>query len=83
MDNEKKTYEYETKSIKELAVLLCLGADLTKVIKGEERFLKFALKADFDLEAKALELASGKLMVNANDLLSAYERSKSIIHSHK
>lgn len=85
--NEVKTvptvYKHETKSMYELAVCLAFGARVVKVDRETDRkFYKFWLESDtVDLEKKTLELASRTLQVNAYDLLEAYGRAKSIVHS--
>lgn len=81
---EEKTYTYETKSLDTLATLLALGAEVTKIDKEtDQRFFTFYLESKtVDLEKQALALASKTLVVNAYELLDAYRRSKSIIHSN-
>jgi hypothetical protein len=76
-------YKYETKSLDEFAVLLGLGARVVKVNRETgDRFFSFSLESDaLDLEAKALEHASKTLVMNTTDLLDAYKRAKSIVHS--
>lgn len=76
-------YEYETKSLDELAVSLALGAELVDAHKrgADDRFLTFVLKADFDMKKIALQLASKTLQINAFSLCEAIRRAKSVIHN--
>jgi hypothetical protein len=81
-ETEKKIYKHETKSMYNLAVCLALGANLVKVDRSDVKFFKFYLESEtVDLEEKTLLLTSRKLEINAYDLLEAYSRAKSIVHS--
>jgi hypothetical protein len=82
MITEEKTYRYNTKSLDEFSVCLALGAEVVDVDReGDDRFFTFHLKASFDMEKTALQLASKTLTVNAYDLCEALRRAKSLIHS--
>ena len=80
---DEQVYTYETKSLKEFAVLLALGATISKIDrKTDTRFFKFYLESTtVDLEKKALEFASKTLVINAYELLDAYRRATEIVHS--
>lgn len=79
---EKQVFQYQTKSLDDLAVALALGAEVVDVVKEEgERFFSFHLQGDFDIKAIALKLASRTLTINAHDVLEANRRAKSIVHS--
>ena len=81
-ESEEKTFKYETKSLDDFAVALALGAEVVSVDrKDDDRFFTFHLKASFDIEKMALQLASKTLTVNAYDLCEALRRAKSIVHN--
>lgn len=81
--SDKKIYKHKTKSIYELATCLALGAKVVSVDRETNiRFYEFSLESEtVDLEKACLELASKILTINAYELLDAFTRAKSIIHS--
>ncbi len=80
---EKTVYRYSTRSIYEFAVCLAVGAEIVSVDRETDiRHYRFHVKSEsVDLEKKALELQSKTLVMNAYELLDAYGRAKSVIHS--
>lgn len=82
-DNEK-VYRYSTRSIYEFTVCLALGATIVSVDRETDpRHFEFTVESKtIDLEKKALELASRTLVMNAYELLDAYGRAKSVVHSN-
>lgn len=82
MTDEKKIYKHETRSLYDLSVCLALGARLVAVDRSNPKSHKFFLESeDVDLNQASLDLASKKLIINAYELLDAYSRAKTIIHS--
>lgn len=75
--------KYSTKSIGTASCVMALGARIVGVKREQEddRFLTFMFEATFDMDKIALEFASKTLTINAVDLLDAYGRMKSVIHS--
>ena len=84
METENITYEYDTESLDEFACALALGAEVVKVDKKDEsRFLRFYLKANFDMDKMSLSLASKTLQIDALALCNAIRTCKSIINRGK
>jgi hypothetical protein len=80
LEMEEKIYEYKTQSLDEFAVALALGAEVTGVDRGDERFFTFSLKGNFDMEKTMFALASKTLNINAYALCDALRRAKSLVH---
>lgn len=83
METKEESKKYSTQSIYPAACVLALGAEIVGVKREspEDRFLTFIFQGSFDMEAVALKLASKTLEVNAYELLEAYGRLKTLIHS--
>lgn len=83
METKEELKKYSTKSIYPAACVLALGAEIVgvKKEKPDDKFLTFMFTGTFDMDEVALKLASKTLEINAYELLEAYGRLKSLIHS--